>query len=730
MHRGLVLLAGALAMSGCSLLLDDPLPVAVEGDGSIDAPRTDVATDVSRADRRDSVSDALADVFPDALLDAPPIDAADDVTDGGMDADLDARADVLDAAADTNDLGVDATDAGDAGDASDVSDDDGMHDGGMACRLTGTPPCPMGTFCNFPRASCGMGGVIGMCIPIGGPVCTGIARTVCGCNHVTYDNPCFAAAASQSIDRDGPCDDAGTDAGRDVSDSGPTCPIAPVLLYPLSGAVMNTQTNIPLRWKDANACALDGWTVQIADSRDFAGSIFSSSVPVGDAVLNFSPTSPTPRTLFWRVCRGRSTTCSTTSEFRIPRLSPLPMGSLAAPAVVSLMPDVNGDGIADLVLGIPSSDTAAEGRVVWYRGGPTQSFTTPTGALTPTSLGLTMLLGPARQGFGARVTPLGDATGDGIPDILVATGTDYYVILRGGPTGSEFPSGDVRALPPDLALPSALIPPVAGVGDFDGDGQGDVAMLGTSATGTALAIDPRRRESGLLMGSHRVQPAPPTVAWTSLSPVGDIDHDGFADILVGRPGSTPNTLAVLSGATPMSPMLTLRDVPISRGAFIGVPLMSVNGLGDFDGDRVPDFGWGSTSEVGIQSGQTLSLLTGYALPTSDAGPQLATVAFAGTGSLLPEVVIVVRGSSLAEIFTLVPRGGALSTSERVMADLPLRAFGSPGDLNADGIDDLVLTTSFSGAGTLYVMSRAASPSFLARSPLSGVGERISIATAL
>jgi hypothetical protein len=77
--------------------------------------------------------------------------------------------------------------------------------GGASCGGRGSPPCPAGTYCNFPPSSmCGRTDGPGTCeriplrCPIGGDA-------VCGCDGTTYDNACLAARASVSVETTGPC---------------------------------------------------------------------------------------------------------------------------------------------------------------------------------------------------------------------------------------------------------------------------------------------------------------------------------------------------------------------------------------------------------------------------------------------------------------------------------------------------------------------------------------------
>ncbi len=74
-----------------------------------------------------------------------------------------------------------------------------------ACGTRGSAPCPSGQFCEFDiSASCGATDLGGTCVSAP-QICTQHTDPVCGCDGVTYANPCLAKAAGASVMSQGAC---------------------------------------------------------------------------------------------------------------------------------------------------------------------------------------------------------------------------------------------------------------------------------------------------------------------------------------------------------------------------------------------------------------------------------------------------------------------------------------------------------------------------------------------
>ncbi len=236
-------------------------------------------------------------------------------------------------------------------------------------------------------------------------------------------------------------------------------------------------------------------------------------------------------------------------------LAPPEEGTVNFGAAVSGVPDVDGRG--DLLVG---ADFAGPGTGPEFAG-RAYLFSGATGALLRT------LASPneRRSGFfGRAVSGVPDADGDGRSDLLVGApgervgGNDAgRIYLFSGATGALlFAKSGVRSLGEA----------VAGVPDVDGDGRGDVIVGDPDAFviagGMALTRAGRAwlysgATGTLLYDLQAPEPRQQAQFGSAVAALPDTDGDGVADLLVGQTESTRLTSGVArTGCYSTAPMST------------------------------------------------------------------------------------------------------------------------------------------------------------------------------
>lgn len=217
------------------------------------------------------------------------------------------------------------------------------------------------------------------------------------------------------------------------------------------------------------------------------------------------------------------------------------------------MVDVNGDGASELLVSTPhDDDTFIDQGVAWIWPGVPGETTVQDDCITPTP-DLTIeapVTGRYRGHFGRVVANAGDVNGDGVDDVIVSGpnyGTEGVVFVFHGraPDAQGVPGG----LDPTPAFtfsdPSVqrLGIGAAAAGDVDGNGYDDIIVSATG-WGTGYQYIP----GGVWLFFGEEGGLDPQRVWTATSPitpdqfgfaatgVGDIDHDGYDDIMVGAIG--------------------------------------------------------------------------------------------------------------------------------------------------------------------------------------------------
>jgi FG-GAP repeat len=354
--------------------------------------------------------------------------------------------------------------------------------------------------------------------------------------------------------------------------------------------------------------------------------------------------------------------------------------------------DLNGDGVADLVVGAPGGP----GYVQAYAGG--------TGAILWTANAPT-----PNVGFGSVLDSAGDFDGDGVKDVVV--GAPLSVSVGGGPlsSGQAFVLSGVTGL--QLWTISGTMPNerlgsrVSRAGDVNGDGFGDVLVSSPNAFGAGqgkvqLVFGP----TGVPTQVIATGAVPFEHLGTGLAGGGFLNPDAVPDVLIGAPDSTSSGRVIaLSGAT----MTNLYQVSGSTAPFLTGHFASAVDAGDQDGDGNADLALGLVSANGplvLVSGTTsqiIRFLPGPLPGTSAADPNIPV---ARLGDIDNDGV---QDLAVAAAIGVNP-AGVDSVQMDVVSGLTGQVFHSttwsrcglgwvdlvaPADFDADGIRDLVVGLS-------------------------------------
>jgi len=384
---------------------------------------------------------------------------------------------------------------------------------------------------------------------------------------------------------------------------------------------------------------------------------------------------------------------------------------------VSTAGDINNDGFDDIIVGAPWKGNVQGAAYMIYGGAKSamSNIVLSSTPLNPISTGFMITGSAAGDYFGVSASKAGDINNDGYDDITVgAHGKNVAYVIYGG----------AKSTMSDIVLSSTTLDPlttgfmitgnavgdllgwsVSKAGDINNDGYDDIivgAPKKNNYQGAAYVIygGPKSTMSNIVLSSTTLDPASTGFMITgnaagdyfgwSVSTTGDINNDGYDDIIVGAYnknnvqgaayviyGGAKSTMSNIDlSSTTLDPLTTGFMITGSAvGDFFGV---TVHTAGDINNDGYDD------------------IIVGARGKNSNQGA--AYVIYGGEKSSM-------TNWDFSSGATLIPTSTGFMITGNAAGDQFGVSVSTAGDINNDGYDDIIIGaySKNSQQGAAYVV---------------------------
>ena len=308
---------------------------------------------------------------------------------------------------------------------------------------------------------------------------------------------------------------------------------------------------------------------------------------------------------------------------------------------VAWIGDFNGDRRGDLLVGLPASADGAGRVVVVY--GRSGNWPIPNNQEMLANAS-TSFMGLTGATIGGKIMPAGDVNGDGLADLLIGDPANNRVFL------------------------------IFGKPTYFG---GDLVLDGPQGSNWSVLVPPAGQTIGQYLGS-----------------AGDVNGDGYADLLIGATGAADMAYLIMGQSTAWWPSIPINTVAAARIDQAGTAMLT--GLGDLDGDFRDEFALGINNQLYLFEGKgSYAPRAGTWLSLSSATDSLSSVDANPNAVGLGDV----NGDHIDDFIYSNGSSQILSYGDENMQDGTWSThaynYGSgflaaPGDVDNDGLNDILI----------------------------------------